>query len=206
MSEGAVIATATPLIGVALSAAVEGSGYRPASLVATADGLVALARARPPALALVDLATPHVVPAVREICVGRGRTTVVVLADDGQDDLVVRLVSDGVVGAVPRAAAPGALERALTAVRAGQAAIPRSLVGRVMTELRVAAARPQADGTPALTRREQQILELMNAGFSMSAIAARLVVAPVTVRTHVCAIRRKLRSQGTAVTPPLLAG
>lgn len=206
MSEGAVVVTATPVLGVALGAAVERCGYLPTTRAASAEGLRVATRARSPALALVDLATPRVVPVVRDICGGPSAPVVVVLADEDQDDIVVRLVSAGVVGAIPRAAAWVALERALTAVRQGQAVVPRSLVGRVLAELRLAASGAQQAPTSVLTRREQQILDMMRAGFSTSAIATRLVVAPVTVRTHVCAIRRKLHLEERAEAPPLRAG
>jgi DNA-binding NarL/FixJ family response regulator len=33
---------------------------------------------------------------------------------------------------------------------------------------------------------------MMRAGMSTASIAEQLVVAPVTVRTHICAIRRKM--------------
>ena len=206
MAEGAVVVTVTPVMGVALGAAVEQCGYLPTTWVASAEGLRTAARARSPALALVDLATPRVVPVVRDICGGPSAPAVVVLADEDQDDIVVRLVSEGVVGAVPRAAGWGALERALTAVRQGQAVVPRSLVGRVLAELRLAASDAQQARTSVLTRREQQILDMMRAGFSTAAIADRLVVAPVTVRTHVCAIRRKLHLEEGVEAPPLRAG
>ena len=44
-----------------------------------------------------------------------------------------------------------------------------------------------------LTEREAEILELMGQGLSTEQMADRLFVAPVTVRSHVAAILRKLR-------------
>ena len=43
-----------------------------------------------------------------------------------------------------------------------------------------------------LTDREWEVLELMRNGASTEEIAARLFISPVTVRTHVSAILRKL--------------
>ena len=47
----------------------------------------------------------------------------------------------------------------------------------------------------------------MRAGMSTASIAEQLVVAPVTVRTHICAIRRKLhlRDGGPQHMSPLRA-
>jgi DNA-binding CsgD family transcriptional regulator len=44
-----------------------------------------------------------------------------------------------------------------------------------------------------LTRREWEVLSLMREGLSTREIADRLFVEPVTVRTHVSSILRKLR-------------
>jgi DNA-binding NarL/FixJ family response regulator len=44
-----------------------------------------------------------------------------------------------------------------------------------------------------LTSREWQTLELMRQGLSTAEIAERLYVSPVTVRTHIAAILRKLQ-------------
>jgi DNA-binding NarL/FixJ family response regulator len=44
-----------------------------------------------------------------------------------------------------------------------------------------------------LTSREWQVLELLRQDLSTAQIARRLVLSPVTVRTHVNAILRKLQ-------------
>jgi DNA-binding NarL/FixJ family response regulator len=48
-------------------------------------------------------------------------------------------------------------------------------------------------GGEELTAREWEVLELLRQGLSTRAISERLVVSPVTIRTHVSAIMRKLR-------------
>jgi DNA-binding NarL/FixJ family response regulator len=47
--------------------------------------------------------------------------------------------------------------------------------------------------SPRLTSREWEVLELMSRRLTNSQIARELTVSPVTVRTHVAAILRKLR-------------
>ena len=44
-----------------------------------------------------------------------------------------------------------------------------------------------------MTSREWQTLELLRHGLTTSEIARRLVLSPVTVRTHVNSIMKKLR-------------
>jgi DNA-binding NarL/FixJ family response regulator len=50
------------------------------------------------------------------------------------------------------------------------------------------------DGYETLTSREWQVLDLLRQGMSTAAIARRLVVSPVTVRSHVASILRKVRA------------
>jgi DNA-binding NarL/FixJ family response regulator len=91
---------------------------------------------------------------------------------------------------------PRRLPRALESVLDGEVAIPRELVGHVVEEFRDRSARRRklvADGPQAkLTSREWEVLELLRRALDTSQIARRLVLSPVTVRTHVNAILKKL--------------
>lgn len=206
MTEAAVVAEASPVMGVALGDALERCGFRLLARVRTAEALVRVVRRCLPSLVLVDLGLPAAAPTVRAVCAAAQSPAVLLVSDEGQDDLVVSLVCAGALGAVPRGVGPDALERALTAVRGGECVLPRALVSRVLGELRVTLAVSAASGPTVLTRREQQVLDLMRAGYSTAAIASRLVVAPVTVRSHVCAIRRKLRLDEPMIPEPRRAG
>jgi DNA-binding NarL/FixJ family response regulator len=64
-----------------------------------------------------------------------------------------------------------------------------------MEEFRSRNDRPARPAGPLadLTSREWETLELMRQGLSTAEIAERLFVSPVTVRTHVSAILRKLQ-------------
>jgi DNA-binding NarL/FixJ family response regulator len=50
------------------------------------------------------------------------------------------------------------------------------------------AKRPSVD----LTNREWEVLELMRQGLSTADIGRRLFISPVTVRTHIASVLRKL--------------
>ena len=84
----------------------------------------------------------------------------------------------------------------LCSVLAGQAAVPRGLVGALVEELRDHTARRRtlaAEGDAGvLTSREWEIVDLLRHGLTTREIATRLVLSPVTVRTHVNAAVRKL--------------
>ena len=89
-----------------------------------------------------------------------------------------------------------ALSRVLRRVLAGEVAIPRALVGPVVEEIRDRHAHRRSllneEEGSQLTSREWQVLALLRQGLGTGEIADRLVVSPVTVRTHVKAIVHKL--------------
>jgi DNA-binding NarL/FixJ family response regulator len=66
-------------------------------------------------------------------------------------------------------------------------------MSRLLTDLQAAEDRRSASPELAsLTGRERQVLDRLRRGAATSEIAAELFVEPVTVRTHVAAIIRKL--------------
>jgi DNA-binding NarL/FixJ family response regulator len=90
------------------------------------------------------------------------------------------------------------LPDALGDVLNGEAALPAALVARVIGEFRDRSPRRRAvlpqSGYETLTSREWQVLDLLRQGLSTSAIARRLYLSPVTVRSHVNNILRKVRA------------
>jgi DNA-binding NarL/FixJ family response regulator len=198
-------------MGLGMGEVLSALGYAVLARVETADQLVEAVDRHQPELVLVDIALPGLVPVVREIrATGTRAPYVVLLAEPGQGDLIVAGVCAGAVGSVPRSVCPEPLRKALTAVRAGESLIPRALVPEVLAELRLRAESTSEEPSShisVLTTRERQVLEMMRAGMSTASIAEQLVVAPVTVRTHICAIRRKLhlRDGGSQHMSPLRA-
>jgi DNA-binding NarL/FixJ family response regulator len=191
-----VVADASPIMGVGLDETLSRMGYSVAARVDTAAGLLKAVERCQPALVFVDPSMAKIISALATIC-SRGAQSpqVILVAEPKQTDLIVAGVCAGAVGSVPRSVEPAPLGKALLAVRAGESLIPRALVPEVLAELRLRAKssseEPSSHG-PVLTARERQVLAMTRAGMSTASIAEQLVVAPVTVRTHICAIRRKL--------------
>lgn len=84
---------------------------------------------------------------------------------------------------------------AVRAVAAGDAVLSpvatRQLLDRVARRLPPAVG-PARDGTETLTEREREVLQLVAAGLSNAEIAAALVVAEPTAKTHVSNVLGKL--------------
>jgi DNA-binding NarL/FixJ family response regulator len=81
-------------------------------------------------------------------------------------------------------------------VLAGEGTLPGTLVPRLIDEFRARERRrffmTGDDHRRRLTIREWDVLEMLSDGLSTGQIARRLYISPVTVRSHVAAILRKL--------------
>ena len=151
-----------------------------------------------PDLCLLDIRMPGGgVAAAWEISARLPETKVVMLTVSQDDRDLFAALRAGASGYLLKEMDPALLPEALARVLRGEAALDSSLLARVVAEFRDRSARrrrPVADPSDTrLTSREWQVLELLRRGLSTSEIARRLVLSPVTVRTHVSSILRKLR-------------
>ena len=123
-------------------------------------------------------------------------TTIVMLTVSDDDADLFAALRAGASGYLLKDIDPARLPHALQGVLDGEAAMPRTLVARVLEEFRSRGGRPRVflpGRRPIeLTPREWEVLELMREGLSTAEIAARLFVEPGTVRSHVTAILHKL--------------
>ncbi|GAB3686985.1 response regulator transcription factor [Angustibacter aerolatus] len=136
-----------------------------------------------------------VVEAVRAVAPA---VAVVVLSRDDADvegDALLRAVSAGAAGWLSLDAAPETLGRTLRAAAAGEPALSRRHVGRLLEVLRRSHGRTLRlpDGrTVGLTAREHETLQQLARDTSTTGVAARLGVSESTARWHIAGLVRKL--------------
>ena len=176
----------------------EEGGFDVCAEASDAPGAVEAAARERPDICLLDINMPGGgVAAAWEIAASLPQTRVVMLTVSTEDRDLFAALKAGAAGYLLKGGDPADIRQALTRVVRGEAALAPPLVGRVITEFRDRSARrrkTQAEGPEAqLTSREWQILDLLRHGLSTSEIARRLVLSPVTVRTHVNSIIRKLQ-------------
>jgi DNA-binding NarL/FixJ family response regulator len=120
-------------------------------------------------------------------------TAGLVLRHGARDDDLFEALHAGVTAYLPRTAPSSRLLRAIVNVAAGEAVLSGTQVARVVEAVRdPARARRRVADRPELTAREWQVLELLRVGLSTAEVAERLVLSPITVRSHAHSIRRKL--------------
>jgi DNA-binding NarL/FixJ family response regulator len=119
---------------------------------------------------------------------------VLVLTTFGEDRFVFEALRAGASGFLLKDSRRGQLISAVRPVAAGDEMVDAAITRRLVEQL---ADRPRrADGTPealaALSERELDVMRLVAEGLSNAEIAAQLVLAEATVKTHVASILRKL--------------
>jgi DNA-binding NarL/FixJ family response regulator len=173
-------------------------GFEVCAEAADAPGAVAAALRERPDVCLLDVHMPgRGVAAAWEIHSRLPRCKVVMLTVSREDVDLFAALRAGALGYLLKDMDPRSLPRALQSVLSGEVAIPRELIGQVVDRFRdTSARRRQTVGeglSEQLTSREWQVLELLRQDLTTAQIARRLVLSPVTVRTHVNAILRKLK-------------
>jgi DNA-binding NarL/FixJ family response regulator len=176
----------------------EGGSFEVCAEASDAPGAVEAAVREQPDICLLDINMPGSgVAAAWEIAARLPQTKVVMLTVSTEDRDLFAALKAGAAGYLLKGGGPADVREDLARVVRGEAALAPTLVGRVITEFRDRSARrrrTQAEGPEAqLTSREWQVLDLLRHGLTTSEIARRLVLSPVTVRTHVNSIMKKLR-------------
>jgi DNA-binding NarL/FixJ family response regulator len=164
---------------------------------ASAEEAVALAVQHRPDVALLDIHMPgNGITAAREIARALPATAVVMLTASAEDADLFDSLRAGASGYLLKDTDPAVLVDELRSALAGEAAMSRRLVSRIMEEFR-SPATPRfvrrSRASAKLSAREWEVMELLGEGLSTDEVAKRLFVSPTTVRVHVSSVLRKLR-------------
>src|SRR5439155_14124852 len=162
------------------------------------NGQEAIARAAElhPDVILMDVRMPVLdgLQATRRITEMAGAPKVLVLTTFDLDDYVYEALRSGASGFLLKDASAGELAEAVRVVAAGDALLAPGVTRRLIAEFaRLGAPRAASrKNIEDLTERETEVLALVARGMSNAEIAAHLVVAEQTVKTHVSRVLMKL--------------
>ncbi|MDT0460197.1 response regulator transcription factor [Streptomyces sp. DSM 41527] len=170
-----------------------------------ADGQQALAAVREhrPDIVLMDIRMPVVdgLVATRRITEDPRlpEVKVVMLTTFELDEYVFEAIRSGASGFLVKDTEPEELVRAVRAVVAGDALLSPGVTRRLIAEFAARSKEPAAaDALSALTDREREVMALVGIGLSNEEIARRLVVSPLTAKTHVSRTMVKLGARDRA--------
>ncbi|HEY7104313.1 MAG TPA: response regulator transcription factor [Mycobacteriales bacterium] len=170
-----------------------------------ADGRegVALAREHLPDIVLMDVQMPEMdgIEATRRIANDDrlAGVHVVVLTNYGLDEYVFNSLRAGASGFVVKDTEPADLLQALRVTMRGDALLSPAVTRRLISEF---VARPAEVFASAdlelLTNREREVVALVAHGLSNDEIAERMVLSPLTAKTHVSRAMTKLGARDRA--------
>ncbi|MFF9839925.1 response regulator [Streptomyces sp. NPDC013740] len=172
-----------------------------------ADGEEAVARVRElrPDVVLMDIRMPHLdgLAATRLITEDPapelGAVRVVMLTTFELDEYVFEAIRSGASGFLVKDTEPEELLRAVRAVVHGDALLSPGVTRRLIEEFAARSKPPaRATGLDELTEREREVMALVGIGLSNDEIARRLVVSPLTAKTHVSRTMVKLGARDRA--------
>jgi DNA-binding NarL/FixJ family response regulator len=199
----ALVVAPAPGVRAGIRALLEASGFVVAA--EAADGVtaaVAAIRMRPDICVVHGGEGEEGVAALALVKARSPATAVVLLVVRADADELIDALRAGASGYILEGSGPAGIGRALQAVRRGEPAIPRELLGALADEFRARGLRRrvQVPGRPAveLTRRQSEVLELLRRGLSTGQIAERLQISRVTVRRHLGLAVGKLNAKDRA--------
>jgi DNA-binding NarL/FixJ family response regulator len=159
------------------------------------DEALALIERVQPDVALVDIRMPGITGlevTARATATGQA-TRIIVLTTFGHDAYVYEALRAGASAFLLKDTRPEDLLLTVHAVAAGEARLDPAVTASVVGHFRTHAAPPAADERIArLTTREREVLVLVANGLTNAEIAARLFVAPGTVKAHIASLLAKL--------------
>jgi len=156
-----------------------------------------------PTLVLMDIRMPRVdgIEATRRLTGVEGDAIrVLILTTFGLDEYVYEALRAGASGFMLKDAPPEELLAAVEVVARGDALITPAVTRSVIEEFvrRSPASGPPPPVLDELTAREREVLGLVGAGLSNGEIAERLVLSPLTAKTHVARLFTKLGARDRA--------
>jgi DNA-binding NarL/FixJ family response regulator len=203
-----LIADDHPSTRAGVRLALEAAGFEICAEVDSAPAAQEAATAEQPDVCLLDVHMPGSGIEAAEIITRKLPDTAVVMltVSDADEDLFAALRA-GASGYLLKDMDPDRLPSALHGILAGEAAIPRALVSRVVEEFRGTGQRRLAlatGRTVQLSSREWEVLEMLDEGLTTAQIGQRLFISPVTVRRHISGLLAKLRVENREQAVQLL--
>lgn len=149
-----------------------------------------------PDVIVMDVTMPNVdgVDATRQLRERRPDSRIVMLTMHSDQDIVASAIRAGASGYLTKDCSADELVSAIVEIARGGTVLSPGLAGAMLNEVQKL-GRPVTEMEPVITKREEEVLQLIADGLSTQEVAERLYISLKTVKNHLASIYQKLDSR-----------
>ena len=155
---------------------------------------VRLATELKPDVILMDVTMPVLdgVEATRQVRDRVPSTQVVILTMHADREVLVDAIRAGAAGYLVKDCSTEEVVDTVRKAAAGETALSPELAASMLGEVRELVRREEAGAEPIISKREEEVLQLIADGLSTTEVAAKLYISVKTVKNHLASIYQKL--------------
>ena len=193
MTTRLVLADDHRMLRDSLRRSLEEHGFEVVGEAADGAEAVRLAGALRPDVVLMDVSMPILdgVEATRQLCRLVPDSHVVMLSMHADGDVIARAIQAGAVGYLVKDCSIDDVVSTIRMAASGESMLSPALAVSMLATAKKTPSDAD-DGTPTISAREEEVLQLVADGLSLPEVAAALFISVKTVKNHLASIYSKL--------------
>ena len=180
-----------------LRRSLEEEGFYVVGEASDGEEAVRLVPAAKPDVILMDVSMPDMdgIEATRRIINNDPDQRIVMLTMHADKDLIDAAIKAGAVGYLTKDCSTDEVIQAVRLAANGETALSPQLAKSMLTEVRKIDEKAAREEDRLVTKREEEVLQLIADGCSTPEVAQRLYISQKTVKNHLASIYEKLNAR-----------